>query len=118
MNFALNVFPALSAFANPMQDFMRLLGFGTGTRRSHRAASPSTCPATQFAIKTISPHANRTGAKATIHSKSGGGTALRVVRVMEAGQSPAQVGRMVISGRMADVCAELDRLAARSEGCV
>ncbi len=37
---------------------------------------------------------------------------LRVVRVMEAGQAPAQVGRMVISGRMADVCAELDRLAA------
>lgn len=37
---------------------------------------------------------------------------LRVVRVMEVGQAPAQVGRMVISGRMADVCAELDRLAA------
>lgn len=37
---------------------------------------------------------------------------LRVVRLMEAGQAPAQVGRMVISGRMADVCAELDRLAA------
>jgi hypothetical protein len=37
---------------------------------------------------------------------------LRVVRVMEAGQPRAQVGRMVISGRMADVCAELDRLAA------
>lgn len=38
---------------------------------------------------------------------------LRVVRVFEAGQAPANVGRMVISGRMADVCAELDRLAAR-----
>ena len=37
---------------------------------------------------------------------------LRIVRVMEAGQTPGQVGRMVISGRMADVCAELDRLAA------
>ncbi len=37
---------------------------------------------------------------------------LRMVRVMEAGQLPSQVGRMVISGRMADVCAELDRLAA------
>jgi hypothetical protein len=37
---------------------------------------------------------------------------LRVLRVMEAGQAPAQVGRMRISGRMADVCAELDRLAA------
>ena len=38
---------------------------------------------------------------------------LRIVRVLEAGQAPADVGRMMISGRMADVCAELDRLAAR-----
>ena len=37
---------------------------------------------------------------------------LRVVRVVERGQSRSDVGRMVISGRMADVCAELDRLAA------
>jgi hypothetical protein len=34
------------------------------------------------------------------------------LRVFEAGQKPSQVGRVVISGRMADVCAELDRLAA------
>jgi len=38
---------------------------------------------------------------------------LRVVRVIEPGQSQSSVGRMVISGRMADVCAELDRLVAR-----
>lgn len=37
---------------------------------------------------------------------------LRVVRVLEAGQAQSSVGRMVISGSMADVCAELDRLAA------
>jgi hypothetical protein len=37
---------------------------------------------------------------------------LRVVRVLEP-SAPRQVaGRMVISGRLADVCAELDRLAA------
>ena len=36
---------------------------------------------------------------------------LRVSRVMEAQQSRQTAGRMVISGRMADVCAELDRLA-------
>ncbi|AEG93296.1 hypothetical protein [Ramlibacter tataouinensis] len=35
---------------------------------------------------------------------------LRVVRVVEA-HRPVGAGRMVISGRMADVCAELDRLA-------
>lgn len=37
---------------------------------------------------------------------------LRVVRVVDPGHLPASAGRMVISGRMADVCAELDRLAA------
>jgi hypothetical protein len=42
---------------------------------------------------------------------------LRVVRVLEAGQTRASVGRMVISGRMADVCAELDRLAASEATC-
>jgi len=36
---------------------------------------------------------------------------LRVARVMEAQQSRQNAGRMVISGRMVDVCAELDRLA-------
>lgn len=40
-------------------------------------------------------------------------SALRVVRVCEAHDGPHHTGRMVISGRMADVCAELDRLAAR-----
>lgn len=38
---------------------------------------------------------------------------LRVVRVAETGLHRSSVGRMVISGRMADVCAELDRLVAR-----
>jgi hypothetical protein len=32
---------------------------------------------------------------------------------MESGDRKSSVGRIVISGRMADVCAELDRLAAR-----
>ena len=36
--------------------------------------------------------------------------ALRVLRECDAGQAPGEAGRLVISGRMADVCAELDRL--------
>ncbi|XAH21429.1 hypothetical protein AAFF27_15515 [Xylophilus sp. GW821-FHT01B05] len=39
--------------------------------------------------------------------------ALRVVHVVDGPQSAHCAGRMVISGRMADVCAELDRLSAR-----
>ena len=38
---------------------------------------------------------------------------LKVIRELEAGISPSCAGRMVISGRMADVCAELDRLARK-----
>ncbi|HEX7889976.1 MAG TPA: hypothetical protein VF522_11500 [Ramlibacter sp.] len=38
--------------------------------------------------------------------------ALRIVRLVEPSASRAVAGRMVISGRMADVCAELDRMAA------
>ncbi len=38
---------------------------------------------------------------------------LRVVRVVEAGVATPLSGRMRISGRMADVCAELDRMADR-----
>ena len=37
---------------------------------------------------------------------------LRVVRNIDSGIPVGSTGRMVISGRMADVCAELDRLAA------
>ena len=40
-------------------------------------------------------------------------TPLRVVRVCDTHSASGEVGRLVISGRMADVCAELDRLAAR-----
>jgi len=37
---------------------------------------------------------------------------LRVVRVVEPARAAKDAGRMRISGRMADVCAEIDRLAA------
>jgi hypothetical protein len=37
---------------------------------------------------------------------------LRVLRVVDTGHASTTAGRMVISGRMSDVCAELDRLAA------
>ncbi|VTU30083.1 hypothetical protein H6CHR_03324 [Variovorax sp. PBL-H6] len=37
---------------------------------------------------------------------------LRVVRTIDAQHNKPSTGRVVISGRMADVCAELDRLAA------
>ena len=60
-------------------------------------------PASTFVAKSALP------VTATSHS---GSQALRVLRLQEAGQARSSVGRMVISGRMADVCAELDRLVS------
>ncbi|OOG39783.1 hypothetical protein [Polaromonas sp. A23] len=46
-------------------------------------------------------------------AKAASSRRLKVVREFEAGISSSCAGRMVISGRMADVCAELDRMAQR-----
>lgn len=43
---------------------------------------------------------------------------LRVLRIRESCPQPRQAGRLVISGRMADVCAELERLSAAHPGLV
>lgn len=37
---------------------------------------------------------------------------LRVLRLVEAGQAPGTAGRLRMSGRLADVCAELDRMVS------
>ncbi|VWX63106.1 conserved hypothetical protein [Burkholderiales bacterium 8X] len=44
--------------------------------------------------------------------QSGNPSPVRVVRTVESSYQGRFSGRLVISGRMADVCAELDRLAA------
>jgi hypothetical protein len=51
------------------------------------------------------------------HRSPGPNLPLRVLRVMDADLHPMQAGRMRISGRMVDVCAELDRLAANEARC-
>jgi hypothetical protein len=70
-------------------------GFASSKRATLRAAKP---------LRTISP-ASCTRFADTVPT-------LRVLRVTENDQRVCGAGRMVISGRMADVCAELDRLAA------
>ena len=70
----------------------------------------SRCDRVQPPSKAIAPCTLAPGVSRQVLSH---GMPLRVVRVVEAGQTRASVGRMVISGRMADVCAELDRLADR-----
>jgi hypothetical protein len=74
----------------------------------HKLTSPAQS-SQPFASKSIARSVAMTGA--TAHNRTLL-KPLRVVRVVEAGQSRSSVGRIVISGRMSDVCAELDRLAA------
>jgi hypothetical protein len=83
--------------------FMPLQQFARSISRRFRAA-----PAAPVTARTP-----RCGIATTRHLARTGGAArpLRVVRVVE-GAAPLGAGRMVISGRMDDVCAELDRLAA------
>jgi hypothetical protein len=62
-----------------------------------------------------STNLHQMNAQAAIHAplaNSPTQRALRVVRIAEHGDTSNAAGRMVISGRMADVCAELDRLVA------
>ncbi len=66
----------------------------------------------QVAINPIAIHAYPVKVSGRNHSNTVRYRPLRVLRVVEASATPASAGRMVISGRMADVCAELDRLAA------
>ena len=78
------------------------------------AAKPNVAPnAKSNTIIRIANYAKPTEARCINGTKTPVLRVMRVMRVLEAGQAPSSVGRMVISGRMADVCAELDRLAAR-----
>jgi hypothetical protein len=91
--------PASATSSSPLPAFRRLAANDSSATKS---------------IATQAQPAWTTGAK---HSQSvAHGAAprrLKVVREFEAGISPSCAGRMVISGRMADVCAELDRMAQR-----
>lgn len=103
MNFALF---ANSLFRLTLQSLRHWVA--NGTAQSAMSVEPAFQCNASFATKKVAPHALVTGATASNHSKR----PLRVVRIVDTGQSRSMVGRMVISGRMADVCAELDRLAA------
>jgi hypothetical protein len=72
-----------------------------------RRAAPA---APQFSRETQARSCNARSAASSTH-RYPADRPLRVVRVMETRTATRSSGRMVISGRLADVCAELDRLA-------
>ena len=59
------------------------------------------------------PSRRRAAAAHAAAEKTATPSRLKVVRVFDAAVGPACAGRMVISGRMSDVCAELERMAQR-----
>jgi hypothetical protein len=108
MNIAL--FAAPGALA-PLQGLWRWF---TNTTLQHGPTHPSVDRrADEFAIHSIADSAHCPSAEWQIPLKTAARRPLRIVHILEAGQAPAQIGRIVISGCMADVCAELERLAAR-----
>ena len=105
------LFAGLGIFT-PLQSLWRRFttdGFSSagvgGTPASRSRDFPIAMVAAESAIRARLRPATR--------SRSRTNPPLRVLRVMEAGQANAHVGRMRISGRMADVCAELDRMVER-----
>lgn len=86
-------------------DFSQPKAAPASAQRPVLAMAPAKRPPSVQRTKSFDRHATRVSQPRVIP--------LRVVRVVEQGQSAASSGRLVISGRMADVCAELDRLAAR-----
>ena len=92
MGFASMTFnPTFSAIQAPLGALVEWFAGG-------RQAAP--CPPCTLSLPVFSSHR-----RTTLNAKR-----LRVVRVFEQGSSPGCAGRMVISGRMADVCAELNRM--------
>lgn len=107
----------------PMHGFLRRFGTANtpaGARlKSPRTGTPSLASSPlpgrqkELALMPIEEPAHRSRSRVTARSRNRENLPLRVVRVMETGQAAAHVGRMMMSGRMADVCAELDRMSER-----
>ncbi len=98
---------ALLALSSLFQGFSAL-------NRKPCAGDPVSPPQPVRALRMVRPSLDRTAVTIRPVSSicSPRSAALRVVRVRDAQAPSDEMGRMVISGRMADVCAELDRLAA------
>lgn len=97
---------AVVGFFAPWQSESRLSAATPRPPETQVAQPPARTPA-HSAGPVDSPRATNIGGLRATPARS-----LKVVRVAEPSTPRKYAGRMVISGRMADVCAELDRLAA------
>jgi hypothetical protein len=100
-SFLSSLFDNLSRWLNPPRATYRPSG---SVLRAQSRITPK-----QWAINTV----NGKSAGLRLNTPMPQATPLRVVHLREADITSACAGRMRISGRMADVCAELDRLIAQ-----
>ena len=100
-----------SALLTPLQNLWRwIMPIANVAESSQSISSRRSC---RIALVHATDHTHCLAPSSPFHVNPTNSRPLRIVRLMEVGQHPANVGRMLISGRMADVCAELDRLVAR-----
>ena len=105
------LFAAVSLLAR-LHAFLRRPPAAKGLRTHHAPATSP--PASPTLVRSTTGAGHRVSmARAPEGRSRAAPPPLRVLRVVEAGQHAALGGRMVISGRMSDVCAELDRMVAR-----
>ena len=102
---------ALSDLFTPFQSLAHRWLPARRTRRHHAAPVELEADLRYVQVRPSQTHAPATAAERPARSAARPSRPLRVMRVAEAGQ-PRASGRVLLSGRMEDVCAELDRLAA------
>ncbi|MDP9601240.1 UNVERIFIED_ORG: hypothetical protein J2W38_001010 [Variovorax paradoxus] len=105
---------ALLAIADiwmPLQSLAsRLMPARRAHRRNHLDATESAAGLRYVAVRPACTA--RSGGVSSPETAASPARPLRVVRVVDGKGQQRSANRVVISGRMADVCAELDRLAA------
>jgi hypothetical protein len=109
---------ALAAWFVPAQNASGRFSPPAAAQRFNQLALPFSSPSPSPSCTAARQHqlaaAPAVGTKTDkLSLKKPAASRIRVVRELDSNVSPACAGRMVISGRMADVCAELDRMAQR-----
>ncbi|MET3494846.1 hypothetical protein [Variovorax boronicumulans] len=100
---------AIVDFWMPLQSLANRL---MPARRPHHRDSSDTSAGLRYVAVRPACTARSAGMAAPAAAAVSPARPLRVVRVVDEKGSQRSANRVVISGRMADVCAELDRLAA------
>jgi hypothetical protein len=113
--------PSLSIMLAPVHALLALFIPIQPARANHRPMGPASkqhlASEQQMAGRAAAPLAMATNTLP--HKRPHDGphnrpiSCLKIIREVEPGMGQSQSGRMAISGRMADVCAELDRIAQK-----